>query len=304
MFSFIISTYNRNEILSETLLSYIPFLSSSILFEIIVVDNHQNAFTKHLINDITNKHNLPIRYIVEPKNGLSNARNTGISHSLYDWIIFIDDDALVSKSYISNLNNILLNNNLKFIGGKYVPWYKYGKPIWFLDEWATSLNKPDKFSTLSQNQFIDGGNMIIHKSVFTELGDFNINLGMQGTAIGYGEEIEFQMRVRQKGIDIWYSPDLLIYHLVPKYKMSINWFLKSWYNHGLYYWKAYRVIPTNYNTGFGIMLQITNKIVLNLSSNFIKLFNKDYYIQNWIIDSLQIPAWEYGKLMGAKKYNQ
>jgi glycosyltransferase involved in cell wall biosynthesis len=41
-----------------------------------------------------------LRYVVEPEQGLSAARNKGIKEAKGDIIIYIDDDALVDSDYI------------------------------------------------------------------------------------------------------------------------------------------------------------------------------------------------------------
>jgi glycosyltransferase involved in cell wall biosynthesis len=301
MYSFIISTYNRDEILTESLLSYASCLSPGFIFEILIIDNFGQSNTKFLVENFRTKSSLPLVYIYEENKGLSHARNSGIKNSKYEWIIFIDDDALVSHDYLITLNNILTQNDVFCLGGKYLPWYKFGKPKWYIDDWASSLNKPSLFSKLIDDQFADGGNLVVNKKLFLKYGLFNENLGMKGNKIGYGEEVEFQQRLKSDKINIWFAPDLLIYHLVPKYKLKVSWFIKSWYAHGINYWNTYNLIPRDYGLGFGVFLRISNLIVVNFLTNSKKLFSTNYYIQNWIIDSLKVPAWEYGRLISAKK---
>ena len=301
-FSIIICTYNRDKILTESLLSYLHFLSTKIIFEILIVDNFGRSNTKNLVENFRTKSSLPLGYIYEENKGLSHARNSGIKNSKYEWIIFIDDDALVSHDYLITLNNILTQNDVFCLGGKYLPWYKFGKPKWYMDDWASSLNKPIMFSKLIEGQFADGGNLVVNRQLFLKYGLFNENLGMRGDKIGYGEEVEFQQRLMRDKINIWFAPDLLIYHLVPKYKMKVSWYIKSWYSHGIDYWNTYNLLPRDYGLGLGVLLRISNLILINLLTNSKKLFLTKYYIQNWIINSLKIPAWEFGRLISAKKY--
>lgn len=302
MYSIVISTYNRDEILSESLFSYLPFLSLNFIFEILVIDNFGKSNTRALVEELKKTSSLPLVYIFEEKKGLSNARNSGIKNSKFDWIVFIDDDALVSHDYFIILNKILSHDNVKCLGGKYVPWYKYAKPKWYLDDWGSSYNKPSFFSKLNNGQFADGGNFVVNRQLFFTCGFFNENLGMRGSEIGYGEEVEFQHRLLNENIEVWYSPELLIYHLVPKYKMKVSWFLKSWYSHGKEYWKTYKVIPNDYGFGLGVLIRIVKLTIANFISGSKKFKTANYYIQNLIIDSLKVPAWELGKLTGAKKY--
>jgi radical SAM superfamily enzyme YgiQ (UPF0313 family) len=78
-FSIIICTYNRDIILNESLLSYIPFLYSEATFEILIIDNFGKSNTKLLVENLRNTSTLPLKYIYEENKGLSNARNRGIN---------------------------------------------------------------------------------------------------------------------------------------------------------------------------------------------------------------------------------
>jgi len=53
------------------------------------------------------------------------------------------------------------------------------------------------------------GNLLVHRSVFEELGDFDESL------IEAGEDIDFFRRVREAGLQIWFAPSARIEHEVP-----------------------------------------------------------------------------------------
>jgi len=300
--SLVICTHNRDSLLEKCISSIVNLNSDLSLVEVVVVDNYGKSNTKKLISQFREKNQISIQYCYESNIGLSFARNTGVKNAQNEWLVFIDDDSLIDFSYLYNLNQIIADNlHLRCIGGKYLPWYLFGKPRWYNDEWASSSGKPSSFSELKSDQYFDGGNFVIHRSIFSEIGLFNTSLGMSGQKISYGEEIDFQVRMRLNGIPIWYSPNLLILHLVPKYKLKVSWFIKSWYAHGKDYWNTYNVRPFGYGVGFGVFLRVTKLILFNFLMYSKKLNAKNYFIQNWIIDSLKLPAWEIGRLVGAKK---
>jgi GT2 family glycosyltransferase len=165
------------------------------------------------------------------------------------------------------------------------------------------MNKPNVFSVLNNDQFLDGNNFMINKKVIVELGGFRTDLGMKEMSIGYGEETELQIRLRQSGKDVHYSPELVVSHLVPLYKMSVNWILRSWYNHGKYYWTTYNVQPRGYRFGIKTIISIIVLIVRKFISNTPKIWGKDYFVQNLLIDTFTMPIWEFGRLIGSKSNN-
>jgi len=59
------------------------------------------------------------------------------------------------------------------------------------------------------------------------LGGFNTELGVKGNALRYGEEIELQMRMREAGYSIGYTPSLQIAHWIRTDKLDLGWVLRS-----------------------------------------------------------------------------
>ena len=93
--SVIIPTFNRLDFIKDAIDSVLS--QSYVVDEIIVVDNNSTDGTNTLI-----KKNYPqIKLIQEKKQGVSNARNTGILNAKNDWIAFLDSDDLASAAEIA-----------------------------------------------------------------------------------------------------------------------------------------------------------------------------------------------------------
>jgi len=198
-------------------------------YEIIVVDNQSSKTTKKLVEKyIENQPN--IRYFIEKKLGLSYARNRGVEEASHDYIAFIDDDAYASDNWLECALNILINIKPKpaVIGGKILPYYLSSKPSWFRDNyeirsWGEKPRYLEKFETFS------GSNMIIQRGILEKLGGFDVNLGMSGNILMTGEETALFKRIwleNDTSHTFYYSPDLIVYHLVPEFKMAVRYRLK------------------------------------------------------------------------------
>jgi glucosyl-dolichyl phosphate glucuronosyltransferase len=303
IFSIIICTYNRDEILKESINEIRSLDFDFKLFEVIIIDNYGKSNTKDIVSSFLIHENFNINYHFEQTPGLSYARNKGYDVANGEWIFYLDDDALIDSNYLKLAVKYLSDANKFCLGGVYNPWYKFKKPKWYRDEWATSMNKPNVFSVLNNDQFLDGNNFMVNKKVLVDLGGFRTDLGMKEMSIGYGEETELQIRLRQSGKDIYYSPELVVSHLVPLYKMRVIWILRSWYNHGKYYWTTYNVQPSGYRFGIKTIISIIILIVRKFISNTPNFLEKDYFIQNLLIDTFKMPIWEFGRLIGSKSNN-
>ena len=100
--SAVICTYNRYDLLPEAIESLVKQDVPPGLFEFIVVDNSPDqAGAARFGQRYAGLSNFT--YLVEPKPGLSNARNKGTAAALGRIVAFIDDDALACGSWAEEL---------------------------------------------------------------------------------------------------------------------------------------------------------------------------------------------------------
>lgn len=183
--------------------------------------------------------------------------------------------------YIENVLHATQKNDFDCIGGIYLPWYKYGRPKWYLDNYGTNAGKP---AGLLTEKFATGCNMIIKREILERFGGFSDRLGMSGRNIAYGEETMLQVMMRREGLTIGFDPEIRIEHLVPKYKQTPMWFIRSSFSVGQNYWDTFLISPS--------FLRVTKSLILALIKLVTQAFGKlpclllqrDYYIQNWFID--------------------
>ena len=149
-----------------------------------------------------------VRYIFEGKQGLSHARNTGVRASRGEIIAFTDDDCIVDKYWLLHiLNTFLSNPSLSIVGGR-VELYNPGDRSISIVTFKTS-SMSSSFHEISKR--IIGCNMSYVRNVFDQIGYFDTRFGV-GSRIPASEEKDFLYRACKKGMRIFYSPDVLVYH--------------------------------------------------------------------------------------------
>ena len=106
--SIIIPTYNRVKALDECLDSIIS--QTIVPKEVIIVDDSDNNGIENLIahrKDQFNENNITLEYIRNKKEkSLAIARNIGIEYAAGDTILFLDDDVVLDKAYISEILSV------------------------------------------------------------------------------------------------------------------------------------------------------------------------------------------------------
>lgn len=106
MISVIIPTYKPEQSYFMSCIDSVmnQSLKSDVYEVIIVLNGPQHPYYEEIKKYIKKRPNVSLYYSSTP--GVSNARNIGISKSIGDYICFIDDDDVVSFSYLEKLLEI------------------------------------------------------------------------------------------------------------------------------------------------------------------------------------------------------
>ena len=217
--SFIICTYNRAKYIYECL-SRLAKNTSKEGWEIVLVNNNSTDHTadecERFVKDYkpTNYH-----YFVETQQGLSYARNRGVAEAKGEWLVFLDDDAMVSEDYIANLQEHLKQHpEAGAFGGAIAPFFEGETPNW-LNPWSMSfvsaIDLGSQVKLFPSKSYPIGANMGISRATVEKVGMFNTTLGRTGNNLMGGEEKDIFNRIRQAGIPIYYFPDIKVQHCIP-----------------------------------------------------------------------------------------
>ena len=280
----VICTYNRAELLSDALDSLTKQSADISLFSILIVNNNSSDNTQEVAQEFV-QNNSNSRLVTESQQGLSYARNRGYLEAECEWVAYMDDDACAFNNFIERMIYVIENYNFDCFGGIFLPWYKYGKPAWFKDAYGTSRYILNRTGVLERG-FVSGGNIVIKKSVLKKLCGFDTNIGMSGKKVSYGEETQLQVRMRKLGYTIGFDPALKIDHLVNTYKQTPFWYIKSSYASGRDYWITQQLDPT-WPILIRMFLGASKNLIKEFAYKTPKLIKKNYYIQNWLIDTFR-----------------
>jgi len=226
LISVIICTYNRAPILERVLSSIQAQSLSPELFELIVVDNNSADSTKKVVEEYFE--NMPnLRYIFEPQQGLSQARNRGWQEANGEYLAYLDDDAKAPPEWLHTAVTIINEHSPEVFGGPFYPYYDVTPPRWWKDSYQTG-GIGDQTRELFENESLSGGNIFIQRRIMEEIQGFDTKLGMSGEGHAVGEETDFALRIRRVNPNalIYYHSDLFIYHLVSEEKMKFSWYFQ------------------------------------------------------------------------------
>jgi len=300
-FTVIICTHNRCNILHHCLESFVTFGKLTQKYEIVIVDNASTDSTLNTVKSFQDK--IPyLRYVIESKIGLSHARNRGALEAKGEWLFYLDDDAKLRESTLSEFCKVIDNYPFVLFTGIYKPWYINEPPKWLKGNLVSYILKGEKGIRPINEDYISGGIMGIKKSVLLNLGMFDSELGMKGDRVGYGEESDLQFKACQKNLPIGINTDMIMDHLVGLHKYNYKWFLTS---SGIKSADAFRINPLNKKfQWWNIIISMLERSLKNFIRSTLHLFfKKDYFLVNWYIDNMAPMNGYFGIIKAKLKYS-
>lgn len=237
MISVVICTYNRAKYISLCLNALFNSISSSNYsdsFEVILIDNNSTDNTENVIAQMIIPSDISFVYYKETRQGLSFARNRGIELSRFDYVSFIDDDAIVHSDWSIRLYDYLINFKPIAFGGKILPRFESTPPSWFSSEFETCYSILDvswNSGPFPMNSGPVGANMGFAKSRIDDP-YFSTSLGRVGTSLLSGEESEFFSRIKDVS-SVHFISDVCVDHIIPSERLDIGWLNKRFFYGGL-----------------------------------------------------------------------
>lgn len=191
-------------------------------FEVVVVDNAPGTNGAREVVE-TWRDEMPVRYVREPRPGLSWARNTGVAIAVGEIIAFLDDDEEADQHWLAGLAvGFDRGSAIGCVTGMVLP-ARLDTPA---QEWFEELGghckgrgfRPAIFTQDGPQSplfpmpcFGAGANMAFRRSVLTDIGGFDVALGA-GTPALAGEDTLALTLVLLSGYGIAYEPAALTRH--------------------------------------------------------------------------------------------
>ena len=224
--SIIICSYNRASYISDALTSLYGQSSGLDDFEVIIVDNNSTDNTKEVYAQWRQTNtNGQFSFISEIKQGASFARNTGAAIAKGEWVCFMDDDAVATTDYVKNIiKHIQDQPFIVGFGGRIIPKYIPGEPKWmsyYVSSLVGNFDYAPTACAFENGKYPLESNMIVKKSVYDQIGGFNVNLpGVVGTLRIGGEGKELFYKIIALGHTIYYDPSICVHHVVEVKKLT------------------------------------------------------------------------------------
>jgi GT2 family glycosyltransferase/glycosyltransferase involved in cell wall biosynthesis len=208
--SIIILTYNKVGYTFQCLESILS--NTDMEYEVIIVDNGSSDETTNLLNKLLN-----INVIRNDDNlGFILGCNMGASVSKGRYLLFLNNDIVVTPRWLSKLvNTIESNSSIGAVGCKLI-WpngllQEAGSIIWS-DGSALGYGRGDnplspEYSYIRRVDYCSGACLLVRRDVFEGLGGFD-----ERYIPAYYEDSDLCIAIQESGYDVVYQPNVTVFH--------------------------------------------------------------------------------------------
>jgi glucosyl-dolichyl phosphate glucuronosyltransferase len=204
----VVFTFNRAQSLGETLAKLaLVWVPEGFETEFIIIDNASTDGTREVVNGYS-KFPLRARYICEPVRGVANSRNRALACAKGDVIVFLDDDAQPTVSWLERLCAPILSGRAHAVAGKITI------PAHLMRPWMTPRHRAYLGSTeLLDSHDLQGlisANMAFSPSILIKVPAFDTELGPG--RLGFWEDSLFSFQVKKAGYKMVAAFDAVVEH--------------------------------------------------------------------------------------------
>lgn len=197
--SVVIATFRRPVALARALRSVAEQRNAlGLSYEIVVVDNSTECSAQSTVERLSSEQPVPIRFVNEPEQNISRARNAGIGASTGSLVAFLDDDEEASADWLDHLVKTQRRFHADAVFGPVIPAFEESVP----PAWESISSLYSRDNGLETGVVVSGGatgNVLIRVSCLPGGDPFDPAFGLTG-----GEDTDFFVRLARSGaLFVW-----------------------------------------------------------------------------------------------------
>jgi glycosyltransferase involved in cell wall biosynthesis len=223
----VICTHNRSAALAAVLARLSAQRDVGLMsWSVLVVDNASTDETPRVAEQYAAS--IPIRYVHEPRLGLTHARQRAVVETKGAWIAFVDDDNLLEPGWIAAIvGAILAYPNAGGIGGRVILQWET-PPVEAVRDFGFCFAEQELGNSTREVESLVGAGMVLKRDALVTSGWIAEPLldDRIGTKLVSGGDTEMALRVRAAGYLLRYAPDAVMYHRMPAGRASVKYLLR------------------------------------------------------------------------------
>jgi len=214
-----ICTRQRPQMLKALLSSLLKISApSECKITVCVVENDADTYSKPLVKPGENNPSIDLAYALEPKIGISYARNKLLTMALEanaSILVFVDDDEQVHPKWLTNLYQCFLNTGRdKIIQGSVIPEMEcHSDQLWLPFFHRKARNTGDHLLYCTTNNTLIPMEIIQKNKLH-----FDTSLAKSG-----GEDTVFFAQAKALGAQLIYCKEATVFETIPTTRANLKW---------------------------------------------------------------------------------
>jgi len=227
MVTVLIATHNGADSLPQTLDSLCRIDTGGLDWRVVAVDNASTDATPAILRAFSDR--LPLTILEEKRRGKNYAMNTGLDAVRSDLVFCIDDDVVLSKTWMLALKRAFdTQPDFDIACGPVEPLWPDTTPPWLLEVIpgtpAYSITPPGIGEGPCSPRIVSGPNMAFRMAIVRAGHRFNPAVGTDGTRFyAMGSDTEFTLRVHAAGYKAWFCRDARVLHIIHPFQLERGW---------------------------------------------------------------------------------
>lgn len=216
-----ICTFRRPTLLKKLLVELERQQTEScITFSAVVVDNDAGESARPVVADFVAASGMEVIYCVEPMQNIAVARNRAVENAKGNFVAFIDDDEFPVADWLLLLWRTCEEHRSAGVLGPVKPHFEEPPPRWIVKGGFCDRPAYPSGTVLTWNQ-CRTGNVIFRREILDGLSEpFRSEFG------NGGEDVDFFMRMAQKGLVFRWCNEAVAYESVPAARLQRRYMLK------------------------------------------------------------------------------
>lgn len=220
-----VATYARPDGLAR-LLDGLAALRTDACVRVVVVDNDAAGPSRDACEARSGDFALGLRYVVEPRRGITYARNGSVeaAGTNVDFIAMLDDDEVPEANWLAALLRAQAKYDADIVTGPVLPCFPVPPSEWVRD--GRFFDRP-RYETGHELPHAHTHNVLVRRAVFDKTGRFDDRFALTG-----GEDLQFFRRAKANGARIVWANDASVEEWIPASRANLGWLLRRTYRNG------------------------------------------------------------------------
>ena len=237
--SIAICTWNRARLLDQTLESISHLnIPKGLDWELVLVDNNSTENAVPLVISGW-RSQLPLVTAIEKEQGHSAARNRAVELASGDYIVWTDNDVLVSRDWLAAYADAFRKNpDTDYFGGKIQPVFEGYEPDWISDTWDicapvyATRDLGEEPIELGPDRLPYGANFAV-KTKVQRKNLYDTKWGRKTSQMVGEDEVSVLRSIIEQGGKGRWVPDAKLNHFIPEDRATEEYVASYYFGQGI-----------------------------------------------------------------------